>query len=105
MSRLESLTKNSNTAVPVVRAAARGYKTNETNARDFISTVWNVLDHNLDNTASIVNAFVDLLDEEEKKQDLLASWRGFVIEVRPFPQQQHVFVSNLVSSLATSTIP
>jgi hypothetical protein len=29
-----------------------------------------------------MNAFVDLLDMEDKKQDLLASWKGFVIEVR-----------------------
>ncbi|KAJ2923047.1 hypothetical protein H1R20_g14047, partial [Candolleomyces eurysporus] len=64
------------------RAAARGYKLSETSARDFISTMWNVLDHNLDHTASIVNSFVDLLDEEDKKQDLLASWRGFAIEQR-----------------------
>jgi hypothetical protein len=42
------------------------------------------MDTNLESTASIVNAFVDLVDEEEKKQDLLASWKGFAIEVR-FP--------------------
>ena len=81
MARLEGMAKNSTTAIPVVRAAARSYKTNESSARDFISTIWNVLDQNLENTASIVNAFVDLLDEEEKKQDLLASWKGFMIEV------------------------
>ena len=66
MSRLEALAGNSSNAVPAVRAAARGYRSSEASARDFISTVWNVLDHNLDSTASIVNAFVDLLDEEEK---------------------------------------
>jgi hypothetical protein len=81
MSRLEALAGNSTNAVPAVRAAARGYRSSEASARDFISTVWNVLDHNLDSTASIVNAFVDLLDEEDKKQDLLASWRGFAVEV------------------------
>jgi len=29
-----------------------------------------------------VNAFVDLVDEEEKKQDILASWKSFEIEQR-----------------------
>lgn len=82
MSRLEALAANAPNAVPAVRAAARGFKTSESSARDFISTVWNVLDHNLDSTASIVNSFVDLLDEEDKKQDLLASWKGFVVEQR-----------------------
>ncbi|RXW12973.1 hypothetical protein EST38_g12882 [Candolleomyces aberdarensis] len=82
MSRLESMASNPTTALPAARAAARGYKLSESSARDFISTMWNVLDHNLDQTASIVNSFVDLLDEEDKKQDLLASWRGFAVEQR-----------------------
>jgi len=56
----------------------------ESSAKDLILTVWNVLDQNLDHTASIVNGLVDILDQEDKKQDLLASWKGFVIEVRCF---------------------
>lgn len=59
----------------------RGYRANESSARDLISTVWNVLDNNLDDTASIVNGVVDLLEEEEKKRDLLTAWNGFKIEV------------------------
>jgi len=59
----------------------RGYRANESSARDLISTVWNVLDHNLDDTASIINSVVDLLEEEEKKRDLLTAWNGFKIEV------------------------
>ena len=62
----------------------RGYRASESSARDLISTIWNILDGNLEHTASIVNAFVDLLEEEEKKQDLLSSWKGFAIEVRDF---------------------
>lgn len=64
-----------------VKAATRGYRTTETSARDLILTIWNVLDRNLDFTASIVNAFVDLVDEEDKKQDILSAWKGFAIEV------------------------
>ena len=60
----------------------RGYRASESSARDLISTIWNILDGNLEHTASIINAFVDLLEEEEKKQDLLASWKGFAVEVR-----------------------
>ena len=43
-----------------------------------------MLDRNLEHTASIVNAFIDLVDDDEKKQDLLASWNGFAVEVRFF---------------------
>ena len=39
------------------------------------------MDRKLEHTASIVNAFVDLVDEEDKKQDILTSWKGFEIEV------------------------
>lgn len=69
-----------------MKAATRSYKTNESSAKDLILTVWNVLDMNLEQTASIVNAFVDLLDDEEKKQDILGSWKGFAIEVHSFPR-------------------
>lgn len=82
MARLQSVATNQATAVPVVKAAVRGYRASESSARDLISTIWNVLDQNLEHTASIVNAFVDLLDQEEKKQDLLTSWKGFAIEQR-----------------------
>lgn len=81
MARLQSVATNQATVVPVVKAAVRGYRASESSARDLISTIWNVLDQNLEHTASIVNAFVDLLDQEEKKQDLLTSWKGFAIEV------------------------
>lgn len=81
LTRLESVASHPATAVPAVRAATRGYRSSESSARDLILTIWNVLERNLDHTAGIVNAFVDLLDEEEKKQDLLSSWRGFAIEV------------------------
>ncbi|KAK0196440.1 hypothetical protein F5146DRAFT_1107939 [Armillaria mellea] len=56
-----------------VKAAIRG-------AKDLISTIWNVLDCHLEHTASIINAFVDLLEEDERKQDILRSWKGFEIE-------------------------
>ena len=81
MARLQSLTANPTTAVPVIKAATRGYRLAETTARDLILTIWNVMDQKLEHTASIVNAFVDLVDEEEKKQDILVSWKTFEIEV------------------------
>jgi hypothetical protein len=51
-------------------------------ARDLISTVWSILDQDLDNTASVVNALVDVLEDDEKKTALLGAWNGFKVEVR-----------------------
>ncbi|KAF8810370.1 hypothetical protein BYT27DRAFT_7186816 [Phlegmacium glaucopus] len=87
LARLQSLSANPTTAVPAVKAATRGYRHAETSARDLILTIWNVVDQKLDHTASIVNAFVDLVDEEDKKQDILTAWKSFEIEQRrQFPE-------------------
>ncbi|KAF9260823.1 hypothetical protein L218DRAFT_1002324 [Marasmius fiardii PR-910] len=80
--RLQSFAPNPSRGVPVVKAAVRGYRASESSARDLISTIFNVLDCHLEHTASIINSFVDLLDEEERKQDLLTSWKGFEVEQR-----------------------
>lgn len=82
VARLHGLAPNPTTAVPAVKAALRSYTSSESSARDLISTVWNILDRNLDGTASIVNALIDVVDEDEKKQSLLSAWNGFKVEVR-----------------------
>ncbi|KAF5347948.1 hypothetical protein D9756_010184 [Leucocoprinus leucothites] len=82
IARLQSMAPNPTNAVAAVKAAVRGYRASESSARDLISTTFKVLDDNLDYTASLINGLVDLLDEDEKKQDLLASWRGFNLEQR-----------------------
>ncbi|KAI0362624.1 hypothetical protein OH77DRAFT_1584982 [Trametes cingulata] len=87
VARLHGLAPNPTTAVPAVKAAVRSYKASESSARDLISTVWNILDRNLDGTASIVNALVDLVDDDEKKHNLLSAWNGFKVEQRnQFPE-------------------
>ncbi|KAI0823569.1 hypothetical protein BC628DRAFT_1420857 [Trametes gibbosa] len=85
--RLNGLAPNPTAAVPAVKAAIRSYKVSESSARDLISTAWNILDRNLDGTASIVNSLIDVIDDDEKKQNLLAAWNGFKIEQRnQFPE-------------------
>ena len=84
LGRLQALAPNPTAAVPAIKAATRSYRAAESSARDLIQIIWNVLDRNLEHTASIVNAFIDLVDDDEKKQDLLASWNGFAVEVRLF---------------------
>ncbi|KAH9950224.1 hypothetical protein B0H21DRAFT_562086 [Amylocystis lapponica] len=87
ITRINTLAPNATTAVPVIQSAIRSYRVSESAARDLISTVWNILDRNLDGTASIVNFLVDLIDGDDKKRDLLAAWNGFKIEQRAqFPE-------------------
>lgn len=81
LARVSSLAPNPNNAVPAVKAAVRSYRANESAARDLISTFWNVLDQSMEGTASLVNALVDILDDDEKKNNLLSAWNGFKVEV------------------------
>lgn len=81
LARVSSLAPNPNGAVPAVKAAVRSYRASESAARDLILTFWNILDQNLEGTASLVNALVEILDDEEKKNNLLGAWNGFKIEV------------------------
>ena len=74
--RLKRFAPNPTNAVAAAKAAVRSYRVSESSARDLILTLFNVLDKNLDHTASILNGLVDLLDEEDKKEQLFASWRG-----------------------------
>ncbi|KAF9220168.1 hypothetical protein BS17DRAFT_715431 [Gyrodon lividus] len=105
IARLQSITPNPNSAVPAVMAAIRGYRANESSARDLISTVWNVLDNNLDDTASIINGVVDFLEEEEKKRGLLASWNGFKIEQRQhFPELVPTAVGSGYAGIASGRV-
>ena len=95
---------NPTSAVPAIQAAMRSYLHSESAARDLISTVWNILDRNLDGTASVVNMLVDMMDDEDKKRELLAAWNGFKIEVRNACFMPFVSDS-FISSTATGPIP
>ncbi|KAL0946428.1 hypothetical protein HGRIS_012651 [Hohenbuehelia grisea] len=87
ISRIKVLATNPSSAVRAVKSAIRSYRAYESGARDLISTIWNVMDCDLEQTASVVNSFVDSLDEDERKQDVLSKWKGFEIEQkRQFPE-------------------
>ncbi|KAG7442494.1 uncharacterized protein BT62DRAFT_905989 [Guyanagaster necrorhizus] len=105
LSRLQSFAPNPTTAIPAVKAAIRGYRASESSAKDLISTIWTVLDCHLEYTASIVNGFVDLLEEDEKKQDVLRSWKGFEIEQRrQFPDLVPSSVGNEYAGITSGRV-
>ncbi|KAF8181214.1 hypothetical protein K438DRAFT_1679968, partial [Mycena galopus ATCC 62051] len=87
LARLASLVPNPTTALPAARAAIRSFRANESSARDLISTLWSVVDASMEAAASVVNALVDILDEGEQREAVLAAWRGFEVEQRrQFPE-------------------
>ncbi|KAF8495377.1 hypothetical protein JB92DRAFT_2747842 [Gautieria morchelliformis] len=95
MARINALTSNSTSAVPAVKAAVQSYRSSESGPRDLISTVFNVVNRDLDGTASLMSSIVELLDDEDKRRELLAAWNGFKIEQqRQFPD----LVPNTVGS-------
>jgi E3 ubiquitin-protein ligase ZNF598 len=79
--RLQPLTSNSPNALRAIEAAIRSYVSSESTARDLISTLWNISDRKLEDTASAVNAILDVLEDEDKRRNLLNSWNGFKVEV------------------------
>ncbi|KZS99117.1 hypothetical protein SISNIDRAFT_447961 [Sistotremastrum niveocremeum HHB9708] len=93
LARVNSLTANSSTALTAIKSAIRSFRASESGPRDLISTFFNVLNQDLDPTASLVNSLVDLLDDEEKGQNLLSAWNGFKIE----QQQQFPDLSPVVA--------
>ena len=46
-----------------------------------ISTFYNIVDRDIEATASLINLLVDLLDDENKKRELLQAFNGFKVEV------------------------
>lgn len=65
-----------------IRSAVRSYRASEAPAKDLVSTFFNVLNQKLDSTGLLVNGLVEILDEEDKEQDLLRAWNSFRVEVR-----------------------
>jgi E3 ubiquitin-protein ligase ZNF598 len=103
MARLQSLAPNPQNATIIVKSSVRSYRARESAARDLISSFWNVLGEDLDNTATLISMLVDLLDDEEQKSNLLAAWNGFKVEVGILPPHNSSPSTHL--STATKTIP
>lgn len=75
------MTSNTNTAARASIAAVRSFEASESGPRDLISTLFNLLERDIEATASSIIVLVDVLEQEEKKTVLLAAWNGFKIEV------------------------
>ncbi|KAF5365401.1 hypothetical protein D9757_011667 [Collybiopsis confluens] len=137
---LASLAPNPTNALAAVQAAARGYRAGESSARDLIGIVWSVLERErgggngngnaesvasgpsssayrnkdtLEPTARVINAFVDLLEDEEegdegsggvdendkRSLELLREWKGFEVE------QRRQFPDLFPTAIASSSSP
>jgi len=63
------------------RAAMRSFRGGESPARDVISTLFSVLERELDATSTHINPLVEAFSPE-KRTELLSAWRDFQIEQR-----------------------
>ena len=81
LARVSSFAANPLVAAAAVKASITSFRASESTARDLISTIHSITERNIEATGSLIVALVDLLDNEEKRTDLLQSWNGFKIEV------------------------
>ncbi len=63
----------------------RGYRAGEMSANDLSSTIHSLTNSEIDDGTSIVNGLVPLLDEEEKRTELLTAWNSLRAERTQFP--------------------
>lgn len=80
LQRVTAILKGSDSKVASFRSAVRTYRASEMSAKDLVHTIHSIVGH-LDESAVVVNGLVDLLEEEEKRTDVLSAWNGFRIEV------------------------
>ncbi|KAF8584109.1 hypothetical protein K439DRAFT_1633855 [Ramaria rubella] len=101
IARVNLLTSNSTSALPAIKAAIRSYRSSESGPRDLISTIYNVVNLDLDATASLISSLVELLDDEDKRRALLAAWNGFKLEhQREFPDLNATAVGSEYAGVA-----
>lgn len=81
MARVANLTSDSTAAATVFKAAIRSYRASEQSARDLISIFYSRLNEDLEATSSLIMPLIDILDNDEKKRELLETFNGFKIEV------------------------
>lgn len=81
MARIANLTSDSPSAAAAFKAAIRSYRSSEQSAKDLISIFYSRLNDDLEATSSLIVPLIDMLDDHEKKKDLLETFNGFKIEV------------------------
>ncbi|KZV79126.1 hypothetical protein EXIGLDRAFT_480994 [Exidia glandulosa HHB12029] len=79
------LARFSQGAAMAVHASMRSFRASESTARDVISTLFNVLERELDTTGSHITPLVEAFPDD-KKQELLTAWNDFKLaQRREFP--------------------
>lgn len=81
MARIANLTSDSPSAAAAFKAAIRSYRASEQSAKDLISIFYSRLNDDLEATSSLIVPLIDMLDDNEKKKDLLETFNGFKTEV------------------------
>ncbi|PWN53284.1 hypothetical protein IE53DRAFT_190151 [Violaceomyces palustris] len=84
LNRVLSILKGSESKLNSFRASVKTYRASEMSAKDLVHTISSVVG-DLDESAIVVNGLVDLLEDEEKKGDVLQAWNSLRVERTQFP--------------------
>ncbi|GAA5988674.1 hypothetical protein JCM10908_003670 [Rhodotorula pacifica] len=75
MRRVQDAANGNEGKVAGFKIAVRSYRAGELAARDLCDQLYNIFDQRTDEAGTIILAFADLLDDEDKKRSLRSSWR------------------------------
>lgn len=81
MTRVANVTGNATNTLTLIKFTVRGYRASETSAKDVVETFFHAFNDRIEVTGTILSALADILDNEEKKTELLRVWNNFKVEV------------------------
>lgn len=85
MRRVQEVTHGHEGKIAGFKIAVRSYRQGEMSAQDLCEQLYNLLDQRTDEAGSVILAFADLLDDQEKKRSIQLAWRDLGSEVRRPP--------------------
>lgn len=82
MRRVQDVTHGHEGKIAGFKIAVRSYRQGEMSAQDLCEQLYNLLDQRTDEAGSVILAFAELLDDQEKKRSVQLAWRDLRSEVR-----------------------
>ncbi|GEM11881.1 zinc finger protein [Rhodotorula toruloides] len=75
MRRVQEVTHGHEGKIAGFKIAVRSYRQGEMSAQDLCEQLYNLLDQRTDEAGSVILAFADLLDDQEKRRSVQLAWR------------------------------
>lgn len=84
MDKVSTALHSSEPRIAAFRSSVRTFRNGEASARDLISTIHTLIGE-MDDCAPLVNGLIHLLEDADKKRDLLDAWNQYRIDTTQFP--------------------